>query len=159
MWVCPLNKWTFVLSLTDVSHVWSADCTEDNVDQGVSLRWHPEDFSRRWSSHNSAVSALYLERAICFDREERPKTQARWLRSKVLWKQQCRKWGNAVSLRSACLRGDMSVEVLDTSAELCGGSSAGDLRLKLSRLEPPQAAEELKELLFTMADSLSESDR
>lgn len=53
----------------------------------------------------------------------------------------------------------MSVEVQDTSAELCGGSSPGDLRLKLSRLEPPQAAEELKELLFTMAASLSESDR
>lgn len=53
----------------------------------------------------------------------------------------------------------MSVEVQDTRAELCGGPSPGDLRVKLSRLEPPQAAEELKELLFTMADSLSESDR
>lgn len=51
----------------------------------------------------------------------------------------------------------MSVVVDDASAELCGGSSPGDLRVKLSRLEAPQAAEELKELLFTMADSLSES--
>lgn len=65
-------------------------------------------------------------------------------------------WGNVLSLRSAGLRGDVSVVVHDTSAELCGGPSPGDLRVKLSRLEAPQAAEELKELLFTMADSLSE---
>lgn len=60
-----------------------------------------------------------------------------------------------MSLRSACLRGDVSVVVHDTSAELCGGWSPGELRVKLSRLEAPQAAEELKELLFSMADSLS----
>lgn len=59
--------------------------------------------------------------------------------------------------RSACLRGDVSVVVHDTSAELCGGSSPADVRMKLSRLEASEAAEELKELLFTMADSLSQS--
>lgn len=51
----------------------------------------------------------------------------------------------------------MSVVVHDTSAEVCGGWSPDELRVRLSRLEAPEAAEELKELLFTMADSLSES--
>lgn len=66
----------------------------------------------------------------------------------------CVRGSNVLFLRSACLRGDVCVELHDTSAELCGGSSPGDLRVKLSRLEAPQAAEELKELLFTMADRL-----
>lgn len=38
MRVCPLPDGTFDLSLTDVSNVWSADCTEDTVDPRVSLR-------------------------------------------------------------------------------------------------------------------------
>ena len=45
----------------------------------------------------------------------------------------------------------------DTAAELCVGASPGELRVQLSRMEPRQAAEELKELLFTMADRLCES--
>lgn len=46
----------------------------------------------------------------------------------------------------------MSVVERDTSVEL----HAGDLSLTLSRLEGPQAVEELKELLFRMADSLAQ---
>uniref|UniRef100_A0A674NEE5 Uncharacterized protein n=1 Tax=Takifugu rubripes TaxID=31033 RepID=A0A674NEE5_TAKRU len=99
------TKGTFNICLTDVSNVWSADCTED--------------------------------------------TNLQKLRQEDL---------KSLNVLSACLRGDVSVVVGDTSAELCGGSSPGDPRLKLSRLEPPQAGEELKELLFTMADRLSQAE-
>lgn len=63
-----------------------------------------------------------------------------------------------VSLRSACVKRGMSVVVHDNSVELIGGSSTGDLRVKLPRLEAPQALEELKVLLFTMADNLAQPD-
>ncbi|XP_049907333.1 protein PAXX [Epinephelus moara] len=64
-----------------------------------------------------------------------------------------------LKLRSACGSGDVSVEVCDTSAELRVSSSPGDLSVTLSRLEGPQATQELKELLFRMADSLTQPDR
>ncbi|KAM9360149.1 protein PAXX [Symphorus nematophorus] len=61
-----------------------------------------------------------------------------------------------LNLRSACGSGDVSVVVRDASVELHLGSS--DQSLNLSRLEGPQAAAELKELLFKMADSLAQPD-
>ena len=50
----------------------------------------------------------------------------------------------------------MSVDVQDTSAELHVSSSPADLSVTLSRLDGPQATQELKELLFTMADRLTQ---
>lgn len=60
-----------------------------------------------------------------------------------------------MKLRSSCNSGDVSVQVQDTRAELILGSGSGAPRLALSRIEGTRAAEEMKELLFEMADSLS----
>ncbi|XP_028270603.1 protein PAXX [Parambassis ranga] len=61
-----------------------------------------------------------------------------------------------LKLRSSCSSGDVSVVLLDDSAELRVGPS--DLSVTLSKLEGPQATEELRELLFRMADSLTHFD-
>ncbi|XP_060927293.1 protein PAXX isoform X2 [Limanda limanda] len=63
-----------------------------------------------------------------------------------------------LKLRSACVTGDVSVVVHDTRAELQVSSGSTDLSVSLSRLQGPQATEELKELLFRMADSLTQLD-
>ncbi|XP_074525878.1 protein PAXX [Halichoeres trimaculatus] len=60
--------------------------------------------------------------------------------------------------RSASSRGAMSVVVHGMSADLCLGPGPADFSLTLNRLEGPQAKEELKELLFKMADSLRQTD-
>lgn len=122
-------------SLTDVSTVWSADCTQDLVDQCVKQMFALRAAEEKLLNLRQEAAEAEVLKAWCWGRRS----------------------GNVPSLRPACLREHVSVVVDDTSAELCGGPSPGDLRVKLSRLEAPQAAEELKELLFTMADSLSES--
>ncbi|KAI3372578.1 hypothetical protein L3Q82_022699, partial [Scortum barcoo] len=61
-------------------------------------------------------------------------------------------------LRSGCVSGSVSAEVNGSSAELHVGSPPGALSVILSRLEGPQASRELKELLFRMADSLTQPD-
>ncbi|XP_035495608.2 protein PAXX isoform X2 [Scophthalmus maximus] len=63
-----------------------------------------------------------------------------------------------LKLRSACGSGDVSVVVHDAGAELRVGSGPGALSVGLSRLEGQQAAEELRELLFRMADSIAQLD-
>uniref|UniRef100_A0A3Q4MQS6 Uncharacterized protein n=1 Tax=Neolamprologus brichardi TaxID=32507 RepID=A0A3Q4MQS6_NEOBR len=60
-----------------------------------------------------------------------------------------------LKLRASCNSGDVSVTVHEVGAELRLGSSPGDLSVTLSRLEGPQATDKLRELLFTMADSLT----
>ncbi|XP_056150594.1 protein PAXX isoform X2 [Lampris incognitus] len=62
-----------------------------------------------------------------------------------------------VKIRSACCTGSVSVFVQDSSMVLHVDSSPGDLSLNLSMLEEPDAKEELRELLFQMADCLSQS--
>lgn len=57
------------------------------------------------------------------------------------------------SLSSAGVKGDVSVEVSDGSVELHAG---GHLSATLPRLEDQQAAVELRELLFRMADALAQ---
>ncbi|XP_058491577.1 protein PAXX [Solea solea] len=59
-----------------------------------------------------------------------------------------------LKLRSACGSGDVSVVVQDCKAELRVRS--GDQSVDLTRLERPQAAEEVRELLFRMADDLTQ---
>uniref|UniRef100_UPI0037E8CCED protein PAXX n=1 Tax=Semicossyphus pulcher TaxID=241346 RepID=UPI0037E8CCED len=63
-----------------------------------------------------------------------------------------------LKLRSACGSGDVSVVVHDSRADLHVGSSSADLCLTLNRLKDSQARAELKELLFRMADSLTQPD-
>ncbi|XP_034064259.1 protein PAXX isoform X3 [Gymnodraco acuticeps] len=58
-----------------------------------------------------------------------------------------------LNLRSACGQGGVSVVLLDSCAEVCVSSAAGDLSVTLPRLEAPRAPEEVKELLFRMAES------
>ncbi|CAJ1068678.1 protein PAXX isoform X1 [Xyrichtys novacula] len=61
-------------------------------------------------------------------------------------------------IRSGCSRGDVSVVVHDSTADLCMGSGLADLRVTLNSLEGTQAKDELKELLFKMADNLIQTD-
>ncbi|MEQ2264595.1 hypothetical protein XENORESO_013707 [Xenotaenia resolanae] len=58
--------------------------------------------------------------------------------------------------RASCLSGDVSVVVENTSAALRVNSGLTELNLTLTKMEAPQAMQELKELLFTMADRLTQ---
>ncbi|XP_070820975.1 protein PAXX [Chaetodon trifascialis] len=100
----------FSICLTDAADVWSAEYTEDTLNQ----------FRQRFALKSTDDYIL--------------------------------------KLRAACGSGDVSVVVHDASVELHVGSSPGDLSVTLSRLEGWKATAELKELLFRMADSLTQPD-
>ncbi|KAM4746640.1 protein PAXX [Anableps anableps] len=61
-----------------------------------------------------------------------------------------------LKFRASCLSGDVSVVVQNTSADLRVGSGPAALNVTLTRMEAALATEELKELLFNMADRLAE---
>lgn len=58
--------------------------------------------------------------------------------------------------RASCLSGDVSVVVENGSADLRVGSGPAALNVTLTRMEAAPATEELKELLFTMAERLTQ---
>lgn len=61
-----------------------------------------------------------------------------------------------VPCRASCLSGDVSVVVENGSADLRVGSGSAVLNVTLIRMEAAPAMEELKELLFTMAERLTQ---
>ncbi|KAM3603523.1 uncharacterized protein V6R79_024080 [Siganus canaliculatus] len=63
-----------------------------------------------------------------------------------------------LKVRSACGRSDAHITVNDSSVELRVGSGPHDLSVTLSRLEGLEAKAEVKELLFRMADGLTQPD-
>uniref|UniRef100_A0A3Q2DG13 PAXX non-homologous end joining factor n=1 Tax=Cyprinodon variegatus TaxID=28743 RepID=A0A3Q2DG13_CYPVA len=110
-------------------------------------------------------------RYVCYTRRDGGGLRIRVTDAAAVWSSDCcedilKLLGNGLQLsssedfllkfRSCCLGGDVSVVVQNSTADLLLGSGPTGLKVTLSRMEAPGATEELKELLFIMADRLTQ---
>ncbi|XP_054880893.1 protein PAXX isoform X1 [Poeciliopsis prolifica] len=118
------------INVTDTVAVWSTDCSEDVLKPQVDSR----PVSPTSSPHLTPLS---------------PQGHGLALKSTEDY---------IFRFRTSCLSGNVRVVVQHTRAALHVGSWPDGLSMTLTRMEAPQATEELKELLFTMADTLAQLD-
>ncbi|MEQ2192003.1 hypothetical protein XENOCAPTIV_005613 [Xenoophorus captivus] len=170
-------------SVTDAAAVWSSDCSEDSLKQLVSSHLASLSVNQQLLLSNTSVppgtqAGPDVHRGLHPQVQVRGYTQLRSAVDKATVKTDCLQHSCIqcmnvlltavgpvssrafslflVSCRASCLSGDVSVVVENTSAALRVSSGLTELNLTLTMMEAPQAMQELKELLFTMADRLTQ---